>query len=242
MADKTGPTGDAGPDERGPFEVESRREPPGEPPAEPAQSASERKARIDAESLLEGFDEDADFTADPEVEAALEQADKRPKKADRSGEAEFGDPSRWLVRPGFPSSRVSLIAGAALTLTAVIFAIANADDRWWLHGLVTLYATALSTLLGLFALVSASYFGERGLNEVPLGLARMLVPVGGAMVALSLALPYGLSILLAGGIYYVLLLLTFRLPRYESNILAISHFGLWLLVRIGVELGSRVIG
>lgn len=231
-------------DETGPFEVEPHREPdsPPDPPSEPANDDAPSggpEPHIDAESLLEGFDEDADFSVDPEVEAALEQAKNKSKKPDRSGEAELGDPSRWLVRPGFPSIRVSLIAGGVLTLVAVIFSIVNhADDRWWLHGFVTIYAAGLNTLLGLFALVSASFFCERGLNEVPLGLARMLVPVGGAMVALSLEFPYGLSMLLGAGAYYLLLLACFRLPKFELNILAITHFGLWLLVKIGIQLAS----
>ncbi len=229
-------------DETGPFEVEPHREPDSSPdPANADAPSPGPKPHIDAESLLEGFDEDADFSVDPEVEAAIERAENKAKKPDRSGEAELGDPSRWLIRPGFPSIRVSLIAGGMLTLIAVIFSIANhADDRWWLHGFVTIYAAGLNTLLGLFALVSASFFCERGLNEVPLGLARMLVPVGGALVAMSLEFPYGLSMLLGAGAYYLLLLACFRLPKSELNILAISHFGLWLLVKIGIQLASRL--
>lgn len=198
------------------------------------------EARIEAKGLLEGFDEDADFERNPEVEAAFQ--DGKRTKRDRTREAALADPSRWLMRPGFPGARVSLIVGATLTVGAIVMAAIRAEEGAWLRGVWTLYEVALTTLLGLFALVSAAYFSERGLNEVPTALARVLVPTSAALLAFNLDIPIPTrsdEMLLAGAVYYAVALGVFRLPRFETNILCLGHFGLWLVVRMGIELGSR---
>lgn len=219
----------------GTYGLEPRDDGPG------GEARREPAGHIDAEGLLEGFDEDADFDRDPEVEAALRRGGRA--RRDRGREAARADPSRWIVRPGFPSARVSLIAGVALSIGAIVLAGARAEERAWLAGVWTLYEVGLTTLLGLFALVSAAYFSERGLNEVPTALARVLVPSGAALLAFNLEIPIpsrGDEMLLAGGVYYVVALGVFRLPRFETNVLCLSHFGLWLVVRMGIELASRV--
>lgn len=200
----------------------------------------EPAAHIDAEGLLEGFDEDADFERDPEVEAAL-QGGTRTRR-DRTREAALADPSRWLMRPGFPDARTAAIAGSLLTIGAIVLAVLRAEESSWLAGVWTLYEVALTTLLGLFALISAAYFSQRGLNEVPTALARVLVPTGAALLAFNLSIPIPSrsdEMLLAGAVYYIVALGVFRLPRFETNILCLSHFGLWLVVRMGIELASR---
>jgi len=251
------------PDEQGPYEIEpagderggrggdgasgQKPERPGESAGDSADDSADksgRGAKIDAESLLEGFDEDADFDRDPEVERALEASGATApagttRNKDKTPEAELGDPARWIIRPGFPSLRLSLIVGGALTLTAVIVSIVYAPDHWWIHAIDTLYQTVLTTLLGLVAVLSSAYFSERGFNEPPLALGRMLVPVAGAMLAMALPLLYGLDFLLGAGVYVLLVGVWFRLPRFEVGVLTMSHFGLWLLVQLGIEIGVR---
>ncbi len=232
-------------EDTGPYDLEPHD---GDNPPPTPGGADERderpKPRIEAETLLSGFDEDADFSEDPEVEEALAHGG-RSRRADRSHEAEQADPSRWLVRPGFPSARICMVTAAILTIGAVVFGVINAPQRAWLAGVFTLYETLLAGLLGLFALASAAYFSERRLNEVPLGLARILVPTSCAMLILRLNIPIPTrsdEALLAGAAYYLLAMLCFRLPRFETRILALSHFLLWLFVRIGIELGAALPG
>ncbi len=233
-------------EDTGPYDLEPRDgdSPPSPPPGTHEEKGDRPKPRIEAETLLSGFDEDADFSQDPEVEAALAHGG-RPRPGDRSHEAELADPSRWLIRPGFPSARVCVITAAILTIGAVVFGVIHAPQRAWLAGVFALYETLLAGMLGLFALASAAYFSERRLNEVPLGLARVLVPTSCAMLILRLNIPIPTrsdEALLAGAAYYLLAILCFRLPRFETRILALSHFLLWLFVRIGIEIGSAMPG
>ncbi len=231
-------------EDTGPYDLEPRNDAddtPSPPSQEPDEHADRPRPHIEAEALLSGFDENADFSRDPEVEEALARGGRPPPPPDRTHEARQSDPSRWLIKPGFPSAKVCLATASILTLGTVTFAVINAPQRGWLAGLFALYETLLVSLLGLFALASTAFFSERNLNEVPLGFARMLVPTSCAMLILRLDVPIPTrsdEALLAGAAYYLMAMLCLRLPRYETRVLALSHFLLWLLVRIGIELGS----
>lgn len=222
---------DIEPEPRAPEPAPEGRPPPGTP-------------HIDAEGLLEGFDEDADLTADPEVEEALHG--RKPEKIDRTAEAEaLAHPERFLVQPGFPDAKVSLIAGGVLLVLAVILTAVRLQEREILGSLHWAYEIVLHTGSGLVAALAAAQALGRRLNSPELAFARMSVPVAGAYLVWTLRLPLeGLveETLLAMLIYVLLLWTVFRLPRYETAVLAGCHFLIWLVLQIGNELAAAASG
>jgi len=198
---------------------------------------------IDAEGLLDDFAPGTDFDHDPEVEQALNPSSKRSERTTPPGTAELADPSRWMLKPGWPSARTCLIVGSILTLAAIIAAIIRVDDSGFLPhlwaGLRTLYAIAVMTAAGVLAVITAAHFAERGFNLPELAIARLLPPValGHLIVNLPMFFPGRTEeVALAAVAYFLALFVTFRLPRFETALIAGAHFGIWMTLRIGLEL------
>ncbi|MCB9846663.1 MAG: hypothetical protein H6811_11845 [Phycisphaeraceae bacterium] len=163
-----------------------------------------------------------------------------PKKS-REAEAVLGDPARWFVQPGFPGLRVALIAGGVLALAALLAAVSLAREHHTAIAAATLYETLLHTGTGLVAVIAAAWLTQRGFNEPGLAAARILVPVGAFEFVSHLDIPIPSRIdefVLAAAAYFGLLWGVFRLPKYETAVLAGSHFLLWLLIQIGTALNQ----
>lgn len=219
--------------EQDPYEIEPPRSPRGEP-----------TPRIDAEGLLEGFDEDADFERDPEVERALGGDRPTPHAAAPLGEHRRAHPDRWLVNSGWPSTGTSLIAGLVLNIGATLAAGLIAGERWGLAMLATFFACWIHAGTGVLAALTAAAFSERGLNHPERVMARMLVASSGFHLVMLLRLPtptHLVEFLLAAGTYVILVVGQFRLPRYETSLLLISHFGLWAVVEMGVSVRAAML-
>lgn len=203
-----------------------------------ARPANAPKGRIDAPGVLSGFDEDADFGRDPEVQAALESADpKTRRKAARDREAALADPSKWWTQPGFPGLRLAAVTAGCLAVTGAVLAGVNAPDAPIWRALFLFYQNVLHVGTGMLAVLLAAVMSARRINEPLLAAARVGVAVGAFYIGYALnitLLPGKFEELVVGVMGYVLvLLLMFRLPRYELGVMAIAHASFWVLVEIG---------
>jgi hypothetical protein len=196
------------------------------------------RAKLEAEALLTDFDEDADFDHDPDVQAAL---GAKPAPAQAEAEAETAGGERALVRPGMGPWRLWVGVGVVETLAAVVLSGVYAPHSAIARGLLTLYDALLHTGTGVAAVLVGSMLLERRFGSIELATARMLAAVGAFMLVFHL--PISLisagkleETVLAGLAYLGMVALTFRLSRNALLIVAGSHFGLWLIVQVGMQL------
>jgi hypothetical protein len=210
-----------------------------------APAANAPKGRIDAPGVLSDFDEDADFDHDPEVEAQLASADpKARRKAARDREADLADPTKWWTQPGFPGFRAGVVMAGCFAIAGTVLAGVNASDAAIWRSLFMLYQIVLHVGTGMLAVLLAAVMSARRINEPMLAAARVAVAVGAFHMGYALnitLLPGKFEELVVGAMGYVLvLLLMFRLPRYELGVMAIAHASFWVLVEIGWVLVRQI--
>lgn len=214
-----------------------------EEPARPASTppADRPKASLDAPGVLEGFDEDADFERDPELERAVtgKTTGRRPGPATPAAEAEER-PELISVSPA--ETKVWAAAGGLLLLGALIATGLTAEARIIALALV-LYSTALHTGTGVVAAYVTSLILEHRLSRPEAVAARMFAAVA------AMAFVFNLDIHLVGSTkieetilgvvaYLAVVLGAFRIWHEKLLLLVGSHFVLWLVVRVGMELSA----
>jgi hypothetical protein len=185
--------------------------------------------------LLDEFDEDADFS-DPGPATPPKPAGKLPPLEEPA--------SDWppivtdaSVVPFLGSVRaLSILGGAMLLLAVIITAIATTSARPLIPPLITLYEGVVHTGTGVVAVLIAARFAERRVNRVELIAARMLVLVSLFLALKNTNIPIPGRVeehVVAAGMYYLGVWGLFRLPRFETGLIAGTHFCLWVLMLIG---------
>jgi len=200
--------------------------------------------RIDAGGLLEGFDEDADFERDPEVERALGIEPPPAHAASRAGDHYRADPTKWMVQPGWPGTGMSFWAGSVLCLVAAVMG-GIAAERSLLVALSVVFACWIHTGTGVLGALAASIFSERGMNHPERIAARMFAASSAFHLVMLVELPiptHAVEFGFAVGAYAGAVALQFRLPRHETALLMLSHFGLWAVVEMGVSVRAVLAG
>ena len=203
------------------------------PPASlPKGRIVERASKVGDASLLDDFDEDADFSVDPEVEQAT---GKGPKPVSAAAEPTPAGPT--FVRPaGRLDARTLGITAGVLTLSAVIAAALTAPARLrqgFPDAFLTLYLTFFHTATGVGALLlAAALRGERA-GDVVLAAARMGVAVASFQFIYHLDIPVAGrtdEFLLAMLSYLSLLMIQFRFDRERLVLVAGVHAAQWLAI------------
>lgn len=207
-------------------------------------SAPSGKAKIDAEPLLEGFEEDADFTHDPEVERAV--AGSRPPPAvPVRVTAELPE----FVKGGLGDARIWGIVGGVLAGAALVATAITTQSRSVAATLLALYSIALHAGTGVVAVYIGAMLSERRVTRVELTAARMLTAVAAFSLVFHLSIrPFGDSfntgkteeVILGAAAYLAVVAGTFRLARRPLLYVVGAHFALWLIVRLGQELAAYV--
>lgn len=205
------------------------------------------KANIDKPSVLEGFEDDADFSKDPEVEAALKAKPMaggaaRPAPADP---AASGPP---FIRPGFGDERVWGGIGLALMITTLI-AVAVTSRMPMVPTIAAvvlmLYKVVVHTATGVAAVWIAALLSEQRLGKVELAAARMFAAVSAVALFFSVRIsifgdsPVERNIWSAvfGALAYLGLVAgLFRIWGHKLIFVIGSHLGLWLLMQVGLML------
>lgn len=191
-------------------------------------------ARLNASGLLDDFDEDADFS-DPGAPAAS-AGRARPARAEPAAGWPPIVTDASLV-PVLGSVRaLGVIGGVMLVLAVVTTAIATSSGRPLIPPLIALYEGVVHTGTGVVAVLIAARFAERRVNRVELIACRMLVLVAVFLAIKNSSIPIPMRVeehLLAAGAYYLGVMILFRLPRFETGLIAGAHFCLWVLMMIG---------
>ncbi len=218
-------------------------QPPAEPatydvvPVEPPQTLPkgrivERASKVGDAGLLDDFDEDADFSTDPEVERATGKA-----PASKPAAAATQESGPTFVRPpGRIDTQSIAIAAGVLTLSAVIAAALTAPARvrqGFPDAVLTLYLTLLHTATGVGALLLAAALRGERLGDVVLATARMGVAVAAFQLIFHLDIPVAGrtdETLLAMLAYAGLLMIQFRFDRERLVLVAGVHAAQWLAI------------
>jgi hypothetical protein len=236
-----------------PYPVEP--EPPAEggaarPAGPPTPAPGAPKPKISAPKLLDDFEEDADFTEDPEVDLAVGRVPKRAVAAAAPEEPLAPE----FVKPGPLGAKHWAIAGTVLLVAAMIAAGVNAPygvgaGQIALRVLLTLYDTLLSTGTGVVAIFIAARLLEERFGNVELAAGRMYTAVAAYMLIYNLQvrlfganwLDSSLVLLLAAAAYLLIVAWSFRLwTMIPLAYVAGSHLLLWLVMLVGMALSAMI--
>lgn len=260
--DQTGPSGSpAKPDSKSTYDLAPVELPAGGPVgASGKPKAASGKPGIDEAGLLEGFDEDADFEADPEVEDARRSgggANARPPAGTARSSAKPGSiargsmpgasepPGECFVEPGMGSSKVWLVVGGVLLVLAVVAAAITQKDHPVLASLLVLYNGFLHTGTGVAALGVGSVVAGKRLGPLDLATSRMFAAVAGLLLLTNCTINiFGttpIEELVLGAIVYAAIVAgTFRFWGQTLATVASAHFLMWLIVKIGMEITQHI--
>ncbi len=195
-------------------------------------------------SVLEGFDEDADFSKDPEVDAAITG---KPVGA-RLAAAEPTDSRSSFVKPGFGDERIWGGVGLVFLITTLI-AVAVTSNLDMVPRIASvilmLYKVLVHAATGVIAVWIAALLSEQRLGRVELAAARMFVAVSAMALFFSIRIsifgnsPTERNVWSAvfGGLAYLGLVGgLFRIWSQKLIFVTGSHLGLWLLIQVGLML------
>lgn len=203
------------------------------PVARPAPTP-DPKGKLDAPALIADFDEDADFSRDPEVDAAL-KGGKAPKAAGKGKYSMHlpgvpGVDAVPLVREGLLDVKWGAVVGWVLVLGGGIAAAITTKSAWYAGLLATVLGSILHTITGLGALGIAGYFLERPVGRVDLAATRVLAAVGAFAILFNInttVLGHFDETALACVAYLGAMALFFRVHGAEALLIGVSHAALW---------------
>ncbi len=237
-----------------PLPERERKPDPPKPRAAPAMTSAPAPSKMDTPGpaepgkqglmgrlggMLEGFDEDADFETDPEVDAAM---GKRPP-ATPGTTAPEPPPRPVLVKEGIGSPGILVGASCVLLLGAVIGAAVNEKDHPAVASVLTVYDAGLHACTGVAALAGVAMLLRRALGRIDLAAARMLVAVSAFLVLYNLKIDLiGTSkweeLTLGAAAYVGTVAMLFRIWRRPLMYVVCAHFFLWMAVQIGMQLSA----
>lgn len=206
--------------------------PPTPAPRSPA-ALPQIKPDLGKESLLDDFDEDADFDRDPEVERVL-----NPNAASTPDDAadEPPQPREFLVTVGRGEAEIIGGIGGLLCVVAMIVAAASAEKSPFAAALYTGMVSGLYVLTGAAALAAAAHLQGLIAGRWALAGARLLLAVALFQVLASVRLPplgalNGFIFAPLGiGAYVLAMWYLFRWPRQRLIVVAACHAALTLVV------------
>lgn len=226
-----------------PYELASDAGVPVAAPVAKSASNPAPDAKIDEVRLLDDFDEDADFSEDPEVERAMKGGGKtETTKPNAGGESPGEKPeTRAMSRPGRIKPHIWAAIGGACVLGAAIAAAVFAPERKFPAALAVVYLTLFHTATGLLALVATAQFAGRPFGKIDHAAARMLTAVG----LFSLFFHVQTSVLgrvdelvMAVGSYWLALTLLFQNGLKPTFIVAGLHGVIWGATALAHALAS----
>lgn len=228
-----------------PYDLEPEPAAPRDRP--PAGSGNPTRASLDAPPLLDDVDDDADLTADPEVERVL-RGEPRAASAPAGRADPVPAPAPHLVTAGRFKARHLAIAGGGVAIGAMAVGAWDAGENWLGGAVMAAYLTVLHTCTGVLALGATAHLHARRLGPLDLAAARMLVVVAAFMLAVMLPVPGPVALarpvaaLAAVGVYLVLMAVLFRLgaQRYRAMVAlhAVCAALAWLLLSLHGWIGE----
>lgn len=211
----------------------------GQPPIEP-------RGKLDEPGLLEEFDEDADFSVDPEVDAAILAGSGAKPAATPSGTHETERAGPNLVQPGKTPDRVWLAIAGVLLLVAITETLIWAAGARPARVGLTIYGAIVNTGLGLAAIYLAGRLLERPLGAFEragarVALAACLAQVG-TQLQITLIFDSGSNrveeLTIAAIAYALAMWATFRWDARTLGVVLGLHFLGWMAIQTGASLQS----
>lgn len=235
----------AEPKDPAPYPIEPEPD-EGDQPQAPREGRRGRRAgRIEEPGLLEDFDEDADFTSDPEVEAAV-AAGARPPHAE-TPRAPAAPPPQGprMVREGPVADKVWLVAAGIAVLVAITMALIWQEHAKAAHVGLAIYGAAVNTGLGLASIYLAARLLDRRLGDFERALAPVAFAACLAQVARQIPIPLVGTVdnqieelTLAAAVYALALWALFRWEARTLGVVLGLHFLVWLVIVTGAQLQS----
>jgi len=205
-----------------------------------AKKPEQRPNRVGDAGLMDDFDEDADFTRDPEVERALKGAGPIPAP---DGDSSYAASKRPVfIKPGLGSAEHLGFVAGGLLIGAVITAGVTAASRgraWLPDVILTSYLTAFHTLTGVVAVAVTAYFAKHKTGDLALAAARMGLAVAMFQLVFHLNIPIPSrvdEVFFACLAYVAVVWGLFRVTLDNLVILVAVHAGLWTLVYVSAVL------
>jgi hypothetical protein len=227
--------------EKTPYDLEPDQPPGGITGAEAKDGPG--RPSLNKEGLLEGFDEDADFSKDPELDRTVVGLPPRGSEPARpSSEPEAAaDEQPLIATGGMTEAKIWAAVGAALAVTALVITGIYAQNKTFLSVLLALYNILLHAGTGLAAVAVAARLLDRRPGMLELAGARMLAAVAAYGVVYHLPIHFMSSgkleeVVLGAMAYLAVVVAAFRIVGPPLVVIVGCHFGLWLVVQIGMEL------
>lgn len=218
-------------DDRPAYELE----PAAAPAATPAPAPAPAKEPTPKAGILEGFSPDNDFDHDPHVPGSA--GSNKVKDRER---ADANEPPQAFVKPGMGGARVWAIVGGVLLASAIVAAAMNAANPF-ASSLLVVYNGLVHVGTGLAAVYVTSRLAGRPFGAVDLAAGRILTAVAAFLLVFHLNITLAghgkwEEVVLGAIAYLAILAGLFRLWGRELGILAASHFFLWFLIEMGMQL------
>ena len=245
--------GNGAPPARDIYDLEPEAPPrAGDAGSPPPPAARTPPAKVGEESVLAGFDEDADFEKDPEVEMATKGAPLKKKPAKGAprevAPGAFAGPDEEVPvdieavsRPGkIPAKHLAIAAGVGVIAAAVLAGV-FAASKPFANAVATAYMTLLVSLLGLAGVAMAAALLSKPIGAIEHAASRMFFATSLAAVILHIKLNTPgriLEITLAVAAYYLAVWVLFRLKPIHALAIACCHASLGLLMYVGMALTS----
>jgi|GEM_PF-1389739 len=194
-----------------------------------------KRSKVGEKGLIDDFDEDADFTSDPEVERAAGQRTVPTRNTTQADETPAAS-VLVMVKSGLGSAEQVYMVAGGVALAAVITAGFTAASRgrvWYADCILTAYMTALHAITGAAAIMAAAHLLERRLGELPLATARMALAVALFQLVFHLNIPlqgrWDESV--AAVLTYIITVWgLFRWSREHVTLVLTLHGAMWLAV------------
>jgi hypothetical protein len=211
----------------------------------PASAPAPGKPLIDKPSLLEGFEEDADFDKDPELERVVAGKGREPTTlpAPKDDAPEFGQPL-------FGQAVHWALVGAVLLLAAMVATGVNYETKRFLRIALTLYTAFLHTGTGVVAAYVAAILTATRVRNLELTAARIFAAVAAFLLIFRLNINFFgpkyanwriEELLLATLVYLAIIAASFKLLKRNPLVFLVGvHFILWMVVQVGMELARSV--
>jgi hypothetical protein len=224
------------------YDVEPEKPGVTPPPISPAPPG---KPLLDKPGLLEGFEEDADFDKDPELERVITGKGRDPVgiPAPKEDSPEFGQPL-------FGQAVHWALAGAVMLLAAMVVTGINYDTKRFLRIALTLYTAFLHTGTGVVAAYVAAILTNTRIKNLELTAARMFAAVAAFLLIFRLNINFFgpdyanwriEELVLATLAYLGIVAASFKLLQRNPLVFLVgAHFILWMVVQVGMELARSV--
>jgi len=198
--------------------------------------ASGKAPMLDAQGLIDDFDEDADFDA-PGSPGAMPSKGE-PTAAPSAPGGALGVP---FIKPGIVPIRMMLAITGLVVLLSVVVAVRAGAAPWYAEILLAVYHTALHSVAGVLAVVFAARMASREVGAAEVAFVRMMFAVALTRTLFMLDIPIPFTdrvdeLLLSVAGYGLSVGVLFRLSKRDWQVVVGTQFVLSMVLIVGASI------